>query len=82
MVHPDNLVATCGKCHSGINRNFTLYMPHADYHDVEKNPLLYYVYLAMVILLAGVFAFFGIHTLMWFIRAYLESTGKGSGGIK
>jgi hypothetical protein len=82
MVHPDNLVATCGKCHSGINRNFTLYMPHADYHDVEKNPLLYYVYLAMVILLAGVFAFFGIHTLMWFIRAYLENVGKGSGGIK
>ena len=36
----------------------------------------------VVILLAGVFAFFGIHTLMWFIRAYLENVGKGSGGIK
>ena len=80
MVNPDNLVATCSKCHPGANRNFTLYMPHADYHDAEKNPLLYYVYLSMVILLSGVFAFFGIHTLLWFIRAYIEHVGKGSGG--
>jgi hypothetical protein len=80
MVHTDNLVATCSKCHPGANRNFTLYMPHADYHDAEKNPLLYYVYLSMVILLSGVFAFFGIHTLLWFIRAYIEHVGKGSGG--
>ncbi|MDT8395662.1 MAG: hypothetical protein RRA32_04310 [bacterium] len=80
MVHPDNIIGTCGKCHPGANRNFTLYMPHADYHDAGKNPLLYYVYLAMVILLSGVFAFFGIHTLLWFIRAYIEHAGKGSGG--
>ncbi|UCG38500.1 MAG: hypothetical protein JSV00_10065 [bacterium] len=79
-VHPDNLVATCGQCHEGANRNFTLYMPHADYHDAEKHPMLYYVYLAMVVLLSGVFIFFGIHTLLWFIRAYLErlkETGPG-----
>ena len=80
MVNPDNLVATCGQCHPGANRNFTLYMPHADYHDAEKYPMLYYVYLAMVILLSGVFAFFGVHTLLWFIRAYLEHTGNRSGG--
>lgn len=80
MVHPDNLVATCGKCHPGANRNFTLYMPHADYHDAERYPMLYYVYLAMVILLTGTFAFFGIHTLLWFIRAYLENLRNRSGG--
>jgi hypothetical protein len=80
MVHPDNIVATCSKCHEGANRNFTLYAPHADYHDAENYPLLYYVYLSMVILLSCVFAFFGIHTLLWFIRAYLEHVGKGSGG--
>ncbi|UCF88401.1 MAG: hypothetical protein JSV70_08310 [bacterium] len=80
MVHPDNLVATCGKCHPGANRNFTMYMPHADYHDAQRYPMLYYVYLAMVILLTGTFAFFGIHTLLWFIRAYLENLRNRSGG--
>jgi hypothetical protein len=53
MVHPDNLVATCGKCHPGANANFVQYMPHADYHDSERYPELYFVYLAMVILLTG-----------------------------
>ena len=76
MVHPDNLVVTCGQCHPGANRNFTLYLPHADYHDAEGYPQLYYVYLAMVILLSGVFFFFGIHTLLWFIRSYIEERNK------
>ena len=80
MTHPDNLVATCGKCHPGANENFIQYMPHADYHDAERYPVLYYVYLAMVILLTGTFAFFGVHTLLWFIRAYLESLRDKSGG--
>jgi hypothetical protein len=79
MVHPDRLVATCGACHPGANTNFTLYMPHADYHDAENYPMLYYLYLAMVVLLFGVFFFFGIHTLLWFIRAQKERMG-GSGG--
>jgi hypothetical protein len=80
MVNPKNLVKTCGKCHPGANENFIQYMPHADYHDAERYPMLYYVYLAMVILLTGTFAFFGIHTLLWFIRAYLESLRNRSGG--
>lgn len=79
MVHPDNLVTTCGECHPGANSNFILYMPHADYHDVERYPLLYYLYLAMVVLLFSVFLFFGIHTLLWFIRSYKEHL-SGSGG--
>jgi len=82
MAHPDNLVATCGKCHPGANRNFTLYMPHADYHDAQGYPMLYYVYLTMVILLTGTFTFFGIHTLLWFIRAYIENLRNRSGGTQ
>ena len=80
MAHPDNLVATCGKCHPGANRNFTMYMPHADYHDAERYPMLYFVYLAMVILLTGTFAFFGIHTLLWLIRSTIEKMSDRSGG--
>ncbi|UCF31054.1 MAG: hypothetical protein JSV26_01090 [bacterium] len=75
-VYPDNLPATCGNCHAGANESFTQYLPHADYHDADRFPQLYYVYLAMVVLLFGVFFFFGIHTLLWFIRAYIEEKGK------
>jgi hypothetical protein len=76
MIHPDNLTDTCGNCHPGASPNFTKYIPHADYHDAERYPQLYYVYFAMVILLSGVFIFFGIHTLLWFIRSYIEERGK------
>lgn len=72
MIHPDNLVATCATCHPGANENFILYMPHADYHDAEQYPLLHYLYLAMVFLLSTVFLFFGIHTLLWFLRSFRE----------
>ena len=79
MVNPDNLVATCSKCHPGANANFTLYMPHADYHDAERYPLLYYIYLVMVFLLFSVFFFFGVHTLLWFIRSFKEYLGRSGG---
>lgn len=78
MIHPDNLPATCGVCHPGANKNFTMYIPHADYHDAERFPMLYYVYLTMVILLSGTFFFFGVHTLLWFIRSYIEERSKRS----
>jgi len=72
MINPDNLQATCGACHPGANSNFVKYLPHADYHDKENYPGLYYLYLSMVLLLAGVFIFFGIHTALWLIRAQIE----------
>ena len=71
-VAPDNLVATCSKCHSGANENFVLYDPHADRHDRARSPLVYYSALMMEVLIIGVFAFFGLHTLLWFIRSVQE----------
>ena len=76
MVNPNNLTTTCGKCHKGANENFVQYKPHADYHDAGKDPGLYFVYLAMVLLLSGVFIFFGIHTVLWFLRSYFDERKK------
>ena len=64
-----NLLSTCRKCHPGANENFTAYMSHADHSDKEQYPRLYWTYLAMTTLLLSVFAFFGIHTLLWFRRS-------------
>ncbi|MDH4185169.1 MAG: multiheme c-type cytochrome, partial [Nitrospinota bacterium] len=37
-VAPANLMATCGKCHKNISKNFTGFIPHADFHSMDKRP--------------------------------------------
>ena len=78
-VAPTHLVATCGKCHTSVNASFVRYDPHADPHNHRRNPLLFYAARFMTILLAGVFVFFGLHTVLWFSRALREKQG-GAGG--
>lgn len=68
MVSQASLVKTCGQCHSGANANFVQYSPHANKHDASRLPLLYYSAKFMDGLLIFVFAFFGLHTLLWFSR--------------
>lgn len=67
-VHPANLMETCGACHTGANANFVLYRPHADVRDRARNPELNTVWVLMTSLLVGVFGFFGLHSVLWFLR--------------
>jgi hypothetical protein len=43
--------------------------PHANKHSRERGQLLFFTNKFMEILLLGVFAFFGLHTLLWFFRS-------------
>jgi len=47
------------------------------------NPSLYYAWLGMNLLLLSVFAFFGLHTLLWLVRSWSarnhNSAAPGSG---
>ncbi len=63
-----NIVLTCARCHEGVNASFARYQPHADHTDGENYPVLHWAYLAMTSLLVSVFAFFGLHTLLWVTR--------------
>ena len=59
--------------------NSRQYSPHANPLDGKNYPLLHAVFLAMTGLLIGTFAFFGLHTLGWLVRAiylYLHDTKK------
>jgi hypothetical protein len=67
-----NRVATCARCHPGANARFAAFDPHADPHDQTRSRPVYYTALFMKVLLAGVFAFFGIHTALWFPRSWKE----------
>ena len=64
-----NLLGTCRKCHEDAGPQFTGYMTHADHSDRQKYPRLYWAYVVMTALLLGVFAFFGLHTILWFVRS-------------
>ena len=69
MVSAQNRLTTCQKCHTGATANFANYDPHANRHDRARNPMYYYAALFMKWLLIGVFGFFGIHTVFWFVRS-------------
>lgn len=63
------IVQTCRQCHPGVNAKFTEYQPHANPLDKEHYPILNKVFLFMTVLLISVFAFFGLHTLLWLVRS-------------
>ncbi len=64
-----NILATCQQCHANATIGFTQYDPHANPSDSIHYPLLHAVFLGMTGLLIGTFAFFGLHTLGWLVRA-------------
>lgn len=77
MVHPDNRLETCRECHDGKKRplataGFTTFGPHAHSHDFEKYPQMWIATKFMVALLIGVFAFFWLHSGLWYYREWQD----------
>ncbi|NUN96866.1 MAG: cytochrome b/b6 domain-containing protein [Candidatus Omnitrophica bacterium] len=72
----ENIVETCAQCHPGSHRQFAGYLTHATHHDPDKYPALFWTFWAMTGLLIGTFAFFGIHTLAWIPRSFVEQRRK------
>ncbi len=68
-IHPDNIVATCSKCHEAVTASFASFNPHIDPSNPEDDYRVYVVWIFMVSLLIGVFAFFGVHDLLWLQRS-------------
>ncbi len=68
-LSPANVVATCGRCHSGATRRFAGYLTHATHHDPAKYPFLFWTFWGMTALLIGTFVVGGVHTLLWLPRA-------------
>ena len=66
------VLSTCQQCHQNATAGFTEYDPHADKHNRDRNPTLFYTSKFMTWLLIGVFGFFGLHTALWFPRGMAE----------
>jgi hypothetical protein len=79
-VSPGRLVATCGKCHADASASFVQYDPHANKHDRARNPALFFVSKFMTGLLVTVFAFFGLHTSLWFAKEFRDRRDRRGAG--
>ncbi|MGD9583944.1 MAG: cytochrome c3 family protein [Lysobacterales bacterium] len=77
-MHPDNRLEACQDCHSGrkevplATAGFVSFSPHGVTGDFEHYPEIWIADQIMTQLLIGTFAFFWIHTLLWFYREFKE----------
>ena len=71
-ISPVRRLQTCQTCHPSATASFAKYDPHADPHDKVRNPILSFTSQFMKLLLGFVFAFFGVHTLLWLPRSWAE----------
>jgi cytochrome b subunit of formate dehydrogenase len=78
-MHEKNRLKTCQKCHSGkegkpplATPGFLSFSPHGTSHDFAKYPEIWITTKAMVALLVGVFAFFWLHSGLWWYREYAD----------
>jgi cytochrome b subunit of formate dehydrogenase len=75
-VFPANRVKTCQQCHKGATAGFATFQPHGNAHDFKRYPYLWIAARFMVALLAGVFAFFWTHMVLWFYREYKDRQAR------
>lgn len=66
-IHKSNLVNTCGKCHPGANKNFTVGSVHVNL-DVADEPLLYWIATIYLIIIGVTIGGMFIHNLLDFLR--------------
>ena len=76
-VHPNNRLETCQECHDGKKRplataGFVTFGPHAHSHDFAKYPQMWIATKFMLALLIGVFAFFWLHSGLWYYREWQD----------
>ena len=78
-ISAENRINTCRKCHANAPTNLASFDPHANRHDKARNPLYWYAATFMDWLLIGVFGFFGIHTVFWLSRLWIDKFRRPKG---
>jgi len=77
-MNEKNRLKSCQKCHSGkkdlplATAGFLSFSPHGNSHDFAKYPEIWLTTKAMIALLIGVFAFFWLHSGLWWYREYAD----------
>jgi cytochrome b subunit of formate dehydrogenase len=71
-VHNGNRLETCQSCHADATEGYVTFQPHGNTHDIEKYPMMWFASKGMIALLLGTFAFFWLHSALWFYREYQD----------
>jgi len=72
LMHVNNRLETCQTCHEGASKGFITFQPHGNMHDREKYPEMWFASTFMIGLLLGTFAFFWLHSALWYYREYQD----------
>lgn len=68
---------TCAKCHADVTDHFLDFDPHANPSDAQRNPILHRIDAGLTAMLIGVFAVFGLHSLLWLVRSWVHVRREG-----
>jgi cytochrome b subunit of formate dehydrogenase len=77
-MHLENRLEACQECHSGkkdvplATAGFVSFSPHGTSDDFATYPEIWLTTKFMIALLVGVFAFFWIHSILWWYREYMD----------
>jgi len=71
-VHNGNRLQTCQTCHTDATKGFVTFQPHGTTNNFEQYPEMWLASKGMIGLLLGTFAFFWLHSALWFYREYQD----------
>jgi thiosulfate reductase cytochrome b subunit len=67
-VHMDNRLQTCQTCHETATAGYATFQPHGTSDNFTDYPQMWLATKGMIGLLIGTFAFFWMHSALWFYR--------------
>jgi len=80
-LHPENLYKSCKSCHTTMHKRFVSFEAHPGAVKGKTYRALHMAEFFMILLLASVFAFFWLHTFLWWRRSYLDKCLKRKAGF-
>lgn len=72
MVYNGNRLETCQQCHQEATEGYVTFQPHGKTDDFENYPQMWLASKGMIGLLLSTFAFFWLHSALWFYREYQD----------
>ncbi|MBT8071137.1 MAG: cytochrome C [Gammaproteobacteria bacterium] len=72
MVHNGNRLETCRSCHEDATQGYVTFEPHGTTDNFAEYPAMWIAKKGMIGLLLGTFAFFWLHSALWFYREYQD----------
>ena len=71
-VYKTNRLKTCQACHADATEGYVTFQPHGTTDNFAEYPIMWIAKKGMIGLLLGTFAFFWLHSELWFYREYQD----------